>query len=119
MKHGIKQRKFGRVTKQRKALLRSLTISLLTHEKIETTGAKAKELRPYVEKLITRAKTDSVFSRRILISKIGGSNKDIVQKLVTDIAPRYKERNGGYTRITKIPNRVSDASTMAVIELVK
>ena len=118
MKHGIKQRKFGRITKQRTALLRSLAIALFTYEKIETTGAKAKELRSYAEKLITKAKTDSVFSRRILISKIGGSNKDIVHKLVNDIAPRYKERKGGYTRITKIPSRVSDSSTMAIIELV-
>jgi len=118
MKHGIKQRKFGRVTKQRTALLRSLAISLFKYEKIETTGAKAKELRPYAEKIITRAKTDSVFSRRILIAKIGGTNTDIVKKLITEIAPRYKERNGGYTRITKLSRRVSDGSTMSVIELV-
>ncbi|PIP87264.1 50S ribosomal protein L17 [Candidatus Campbellbacteria bacterium CG22_combo_CG10-13_8_21_14_all_36_13] len=118
MKHGIKQRKFGRVTKQRTALLRSLAISLIKHEKIETTEAKAKELRPYVEKLITRAKTNSVFSHRILMSRIGGSNKDVVSKLIKEIGPRYIDRKGGYTRITKITHRASDASKMAIIELV-
>lgn len=118
MKHGIKKRKLGRVKKQRTALLRSLTLSLIEHEQIKTTEAKAKEMRPFVEKLITRGKNPSVYSRRILSARLGG-NKIIVKKLVDEVAPRYKDRAGGYTRITKLPNRKSDASPMAIIELIE
>ncbi len=118
MKHGVKQRKLGRVKKQRTALLRSLALSLIEHGKIETTDAKARELRPYVEKLVTRGKTDSVFSRRLLSARLGG-NKILVKRLIEEVAPKYKERSGGYTRITKIGQRGGDASPMAIIEFVK
>ncbi len=117
MKHGVKQRKLGRVVKQRRALLRSLAISLVEHGRIKTTDAKARELRPFVEKLITRAKSDTVASRRLLVARLGG-HKDAAAKLVKDIAPAYKDRAGGYTRITKLAPRDGDASPMAVIELV-
>ena len=86
------------------------------HEKIKTTEAKAKELRPFVEKLITRGKASSLFTHRLLIARLG--DKEGSRKIIDDIAPRYKEREGGYTRIVKLPRRVSDASPMAVIEFV-
>jgi len=118
MKHGVKQRKFGRVKKQRLALLRSLALSLIEHESIKTTDAKARELRSYIEKLLTRAKNPTVFTRRLLSARLGG-NKILVKKLVDEVAPQYKDRNGGYTRITKLPQRDGDASPMAIIEFVK
>jgi len=100
MQHQKKQRKFGRVRKQRVALMNELARSLILYGKIETTEAKAKELRPFIEKLITRSKTNSVFSRRILASRLN-NNESIVKKLIEDLGPRYKDRSGGYTRITK------------------
>jgi len=114
MKHLKSGRKFGRVTKQRVALLRSLALSLINHKRIETTEAKAKELRPYVERIITKAKNDSIATRRVLRSRLGVDNK----KLFTEIAPKYKDQNGGYTRITKLGFRGSDGSPKAVIELI-
>jgi large subunit ribosomal protein L17 len=91
--------------------------ALVLKEKIETTETKAKSLRPQVERLITKAKTDSVASRRLLASRLGGQ-PDTVKKLFETIGPRYRERSGGYTRITKLPNRASDNAPMAVIEFV-
>lgn len=116
MRHQKKGRKFGREKNVRKALMRSLANNLIAKGKIKTTEAKAKELRPYIEKMVTKAKTDSVSSRRLLSEKLGSNKK--VEKLVTEIGPRFKDRNGGYTRITKLPARVSDASSMAIIEFV-
>ena len=116
MRHHNKNRKFGRMRDERHALLRSLALSLITRGKITTTEAKAKELRPFVEKLITRGKDSSLASRRLLLSRL--HNEAGAKKLITDISPRYQKRSGGYTRITKIPRRQSDASTMAVIEFV-
>ncbi len=118
MRHHNTNRKFGRVRKQRKALLRSLAISLVDHEKIETTEAKAKELRPFIEKIITKSKKDSVWTRRLLISKLGSGANSTVKKLIEMIAPKYKDREGGYTRITKLAVRQGDASPMAQIEFV-
>jgi large subunit ribosomal protein L17 len=100
----------------RVALLKSLARSLILHEKIKTTEAKAKTLRSIVEKMITRGKVATVANRRVLAKE---TNPDMVKKLVNDIAPRYKERNGGYTRITKLGQRNSDGAKMAIIELVK
>ncbi len=117
MRHHNKNRKFGREKNQRVALLRSLAISLITREKMTTTQAKAKELRPYVEKLVTRAKTDTLASRRHTLSLLGNADGS-VRKLFASIAPRYKERQGGYLRITKLSNRKSDASPRAQIEFV-
>ena len=115
MRHHNTNRKFGREKDQRNALMRSLMRSLVEDGKIKTTEAKAKELRPMIEKLITRAKDDTVHSRRILASKI---DTEAVKKIMADIAPKYKDRAGGYTRITKISSQRDDAAKMAVIELV-
>ena len=115
MKHSKKGRKFGLKKNKREALLRSLALSLINEGRIKTTLPKAKELRPFVEKLITRAKEDSVSNRRIVRTRLGTANR----KLFVDVAPMYKERNGGYTRITKLGFREKDASPMAIIELVK
>jgi len=90
---------------------------LLLHEKIETTEAKAKELRPYVERLITRGRTDSIHSRRILLSRL--NDPLVVEKIIKKISPKYKERKGGYTRIIKTGLRTGDNAKMAVIELVQ
>jgi large subunit ribosomal protein L17 len=116
MKHGNSIRKFGRKRNQRKALISSLARSLVLKEKIKTTEAKAKSLRPWIEKLITKGKRGLLSDRRDIISKIG---KDSGQKVVNDLGLRYKERKGGYVRITKMPKRKSDGSSMAVIELIK
>ena len=115
MKHHKKNRIFGRVRSQRTALMKGLVSSLVLHRKIYTTEAKAKELRPLIEKLITRAKTKTLSSRRILTSRVGES---AAKRLVDEIAPKYKERNGGYTRITKLETKRSDAAKMAQIEFV-
>lgn len=118
MRHHNTNRKFGRLRNQRKALLRSLALSLVAHEKIKTTEAKAKELRPYIEKLITRGKDNCLFARRLLIARLGNDTL-AGNKIVNEIAVRYKERKGGYTRITKLPRRAGDASPMAIIEFIQ
>lgn len=116
MRHLKTGRKFGRNSANRKALFKSLSISLIEHEAIKTTLPKAKELRGFVEPLITLAKKDSVSNRRLAFSKI--RNKDAVGKLFSDLGPRYKERPGGYLRIIKMAPRVGDAAPMAFVELV-
>lgn len=116
MRHHNANRKFGRGRNQRKALIRSLVRELFVHGKIETTEAKAKEMRPYAEDFITKAKVDSVASRRDVLRRM--ANNDIVGKLFAEIAPKYKERPGGYTRIIKTGQRLTDGSHMAIIELV-
>lgn len=116
MNHGKKNRKFGRETKQRKELLRDLARALITNGKINTTQAKAKSLRPYIEKLITKAKNKNLASRKLLISKLGHIS---AQKLITEIADRFVGRNGGYTRIASLPPRLSDGSKMAIIEFIQ
>lgn len=116
MRHHSNKRKFGREKNQRNALMKSLAYSLIKHEKIETTLAKAKELRPMAEKLVTRAKSNTVTSRRILISRLG--SEVLSKKLVETLAPKYMDRQGGYTRIVKTGRRIKDGSPMAVIEFV-
>jgi len=111
-----KGRKFSRKKDQRKALLKSLTRALFLNEKITTTEAKAKEISAFAEKFITRAKKQDLSSRRILAKYF---SKNLVKKLVSEIAPRYKEREGGYTRIMKLGPRNTDGARMAIIELVK
>jgi large subunit ribosomal protein L17 len=111
-----KGRKFSMKKGPRIALLRKLTHNFFLHEKIKTTEAKAKELRSVAEKLITKGKTGTVANRRILAKEM---NAMMVKKVVNEIAPRYKERNGGYTRIVKLGQRDSDGAKMAIIELVK
>lgn len=116
MRHHSVTRKFGREKDQRNALMRSLARNLINKTKIKTTLAKAKELRPYVEKLVTKAKTGTLASRRVLISKIDGEKE--VKVLVDNLAKKYKDRNGGYTRIIKLAPRTLDAAPMAMIEFV-
>jgi large subunit ribosomal protein L17 len=115
MRHHNQNRKLSRVRKTRKALLNSLARSLILHEKIKTTEAKAKELRPFVEKLVTKSKMQTVTARRAAIGKIG---KVAAKKLFGDISKKYENRKGGYSRITKIQGRLSDGSKMAIIEFV-
>jgi large subunit ribosomal protein L17 len=117
MRHHNNVRKFGRNKNQRTALLKGLALALISHGRIETTEAKAKELRPMIEKLITKAKIDTLSSRRLIIARLYGLTAE-ANKLINDIAPKYKSRTGGYTRITKLPRRAGDASKMAVIEFV-
>ncbi len=95
-----------------------MAISLIDYGKIKTTEAKAKELRPFIEKLITRGKKDSIFTRRLLLVRLGSGNAAIVKKLIEEIAVKYKDRNGGYTRITKLVCRPGDGSPMAQIEFI-
>lgn len=115
MRHHRKNRKFGRKANVRRGFIRSLAIALIEHEQITTTEARAKELRPYIEKLITKAKRGELADRRFISSRLGNQVK-LANKLVDQIAPRYAERNGGYTRIIKLPQRAGDASPMALIE---
>lgn len=117
MRHHNNKRKFGRNKNQRKALLSSLARSLIVREKIKTTLPKAKELQPFIEKIITRAKRDTLANRRLIISKLSGRVRE-VQKLFTKIAPKYVERNGGYTRVLKLGVRKADAAPMAIIEFI-
>jgi ribosomal protein L17 len=118
MQHGKKTRTLGRDTDQRTALLRSLAVALFTHGSIQTTLAKAKELRPFVERLVTLARTNTVSARRIVTARMGG-NEAAVAVLFTQVAPHYVDRQGGYTRITKLGIRSSDAAPLAQIEFVK
>ena len=97
--------------------MRSLARSLIIHERIETTEAKAKALRPFIEKLITKAKTNDLRTKRMVISRLGGAERETM-KLFSEIAPRYKERNGGYTRVSKIDAQMKDGRDVAIIEFV-
>ena len=128
MRHKLKGNKLSRNTGHRNSLLKNLSSALILNESINTTLPKAKELKRYAEKLIHKAKTDSLHNRRLVISKIGST--DAYKKLFEDIGNRYKDRNGGYTRIIKIPSsstqskiksffRKGDGATMARIELVE
>lgn len=117
MRHHSQKRTLGRSRDQRTALLRGLAISLIEHGNIKTTEAKAKELRPYVEKLITKSKQDTVASRRNVMSALGEPKDAVVKKLFTDIAKRYAERAGGYTRIIKLGETRAGRSE-ACVELV-
>ena len=110
------QRKLGRPTDQRIAMLRNLTTSLLENGKIETTVTRAKEVRSTAEKMITLGKTNTLHTRRQAMSYI--TKEDVVKKLFDEIAPKYAERNGGYTRIIKIGPRRGDAAEMCIIDLV-
>lgn len=107
---------FGRKKDQRNALLKSLASALILKEKIKTTEAKAKETAMFSEKLITKAKIGDLAAKRFLKRFF---TEDVVKKIVNDIAPRYKNRNGGYTRILKLEPRKSDSAKMAIIELLK
>ena len=116
MRHHNVLRKFGRKTGERKSLFRSLALGLITRGKIITTKAKAKELRPYIEKLVTIGKSGTLNSKRLLISRIG--SLVATRKIEDEISKKYKERRGGYTRIVLLGERKGDASEMALIEFV-
>lgn len=109
-------KKLSRGRNQRKALLKTLAVSFILHKKIKTTKVKAKELSRFIEPLITKAKMDTLASRRFLNSFFP---KKIVKKLIEDIAPRYKNRKGGYTRVIKLNPRKGDGAKIAIIELVE
>ena len=117
MRHHNTIRKFGREKNQRNALINSLALNLIVREKIKTTEPKAKELRPFIEKIITRAKKNDLASRRLVISKLSNRSKE-VKKVFDKIAPKYAEKNGGYTRILKLGARKSDGAKMAIIEFI-
>ena len=116
MRHRKKGRQLSRTRSHRKATLRNLATSLFRHERIETTTAKAKELRPFAERLITLARRGDVHARRWAATKI--QDREVLGKLFDEIAPRYLERPGGYTRVLKLGNRKGDAAEMSLIELV-
>jgi large subunit ribosomal protein L17 len=116
MRHLVKRHRLGRDSAQRKALMRSLVTSFLEKERIRTTKAKAKALRPVAEKMITLAKKGSLHARRKVLRTV--YKKDVVKKLFDDIGPRFAERPGGYTRIIKLGPRDGDGAEMAVIELI-
>ena len=116
MRHRQSGRQLNRNSSHRKAMFRNMAASLLHHEAIRTTLPKAKELRRVVEPLITLAKTDSVSKRRLAFSRL--RDRDVVTKLFNDLAPRYKDRPGGYMRILKCGFRAGDKAPMAYVELV-
>jgi large subunit ribosomal protein L17 len=116
MRHGKKNNHLGRTSNHRKALLSNMASSLIIEKRISTTLAKAKELRKYVEPLLTKAKTDSTHSRRIVFSYL--QNKDSMKALFGDVAAKIANRPGGYTRILKTGTRLGDNSSMCIIELV-
>jgi large subunit ribosomal protein L17 len=116
MRHGHGLRKLNRTSSHRLAMLRNMSNSLLRHERIKTTVPKAKELRRVVEPLITLAKEPTVANRRLAFNRL--RDREMVVKLFNELGPRYKARNGGYTRILKFGFRVGDNAPMALMELV-
>ena len=116
MRHAKLGRKLGRKTANRKALMMNLASSLIEHKKIKTTDAKAKELRRFIEPLITFAKKGDIHSRRQVLKKI--PHKTVVRELFDKIAPQYAERKGGYTRIIKLGFRENDCAPISLIEFV-
>jgi large subunit ribosomal protein L17 len=116
MRHRHGYRKLGRTSAHRAALLKNMSIALIENGKIETTLPKAKELRSYVEKLITTARKGDANAHRAVFASL--QCKEAVKKLMNEVAPEYKERNGGYTRIIKTRTRRGDAAPMAFVELV-
>jgi large subunit ribosomal protein L17 len=116
MRHRHSRRYLGRNSSHRKALFKNMMVSMLRHEQIKTTVAKAKELRMYLEPLITYAKVDSVHRRRIAFSRL--RDREMVLKLFNEIGPHFKTRPGGYLRVLKCGFRKGDSAPMAIIELV-
>mgnify|MGYP001183033749 FL=1 len=119
MRHRKRGRKLNRTSSHKKALMRNLAISMITHKRIKTTDAKAKELRSFVERLVTYAKKGDLHNRRLIQKKLPGKlGRDIANTLIHDIAPDYSDRNGGYTRIIKLSNRKNDNAPISLIEFV-
>jgi large subunit ribosomal protein L17 len=117
MRHKIRGRKFDRPSDERRALFKGLVADLMRHERLRTTEAKAKEVRPIAERMITLGKDGTVHARRQALAYI--NDKDLVRKLFDDIAPRFAARPGGYTRIIKLGPRTGDGAAMAQLELVE
>jgi large subunit ribosomal protein L17 len=115
MLHSNKKKQLGRGRNQRNALLKTLAVSLLKNEKIVTTETKAKVLKSFVEKLITKGKSGTLSSQRLIAGSVGAI---MAKKICKEISPKYSERKGGYTRVIKIKTRISDGSKMAQIEFV-
>lgn len=115
MIHSQKTKQLGRERKGRNALLKTMAVSLIRDMKIKTTEAKAKVLKPIVEKMVTKAKVDNMSVRKLLTAKVGSLSTKI---LLEKISPKFKDRNGGYLRITKLNDRKSDGAKMVVIEFV-
>tara|TARA_B100001094_G_C18082121_1_gene745778 strand:- start:805 stop:1236 length:432 start_codon:yes stop_codon:yes gene_type:complete len=119
MRHLVKGRKLNRTSSHRKSLMSNMSCSLVKHKRIITTEPKAKELRGFIERLITYAKKGDVHGRRLIMRKIKGKlKKEISNLLIHEIAPNYMDRNGGYTRIIKLNNRKNDNARMSLIEFV-
>ncbi len=116
MRHKIKGRKLNRTSTHRQAMFANMAVALVMNEQIKTTLPKAKELRPYIEKLVTKAKKSDLANRRIVLAKI--KDKVATEKLITVLGKRYNNRNGGYTRIIKAGFRYGDMASMAYIEFV-
>jgi len=115
MYNGKSNRKFGRETKPRRMLIRSLAVALVLNQKIKTTEAKAKSLKVFIEKLISKSRKITLAGSRLLMAELG---RKAAQKLTKEIAPKLAERKGGYTRIIKLPPRISDGANMAIIEII-
>jgi len=119
MRHQKKGRKLNRTASHRKALFSNLAASLVIHKKIRTTDAKGKELRAYIERLVTYAKRGDVHGRRLIQKRITGKRgKEIANILIHDIAPAYADRHGGYTRLIKLNNRKNDNAPVSLIEFI-
>ena len=119
MRHQKRGRKFNRTDSHRKAMMSNLASALILHKKIQTTDVKGKELRGFVERLVTYAKYGDVHGRRLIQKKIKGKmTKQIANILIHDIAPIYEDRNGGYTRLIKLNNRKNDNASISLIEFV-
>lgn len=116
MRHGVAQKKLNRTASHRQAMFANMAAALIKHEQIVTTLPKAKALRPVVEKLVTLAKRGDLSARRLVISRL--RDEDMTKKLFDTLGPRYKSRNGGYTRVLKAGFRYGDSAPVAVIEFV-
>ena len=116
MRHRKAGRQLRRTSEQKLALMRNLATSLIESESIETTEAKAKAVKPYAEKMITLGKRGDLHARRLAMAEL--RSNDVVHRLFSDVAPRFAERNGGYTRVVKLGPRQGDAASMALLELV-
>ncbi len=116
MRHRAKGRRFNRTSEHRKMMMRNLATSLIEHGRLETTVEKAKELRQYVEPIITKARRGDLHARRLAARRI--TTQAALSRLFTEIGPRYADRPGGYTRVLKLGHRPGDAAEMAIIELV-
>ncbi|OAI47262.1 50S ribosomal protein L17 [Gammaproteobacteria bacterium SCGC AG-212-F23] len=116
MRHRTSGRNFSRTSSHRKAMFKNMMVSLIRHELIQTTVPKAKELRTFMEPMITLAKIDSVHNRRLAFSRL--RDREMVTKLFNEIGPHFKTRNGGYLRVLKCGHRAGDCAPMAIVELV-